>query len=167
MGVKLHVGCGGDIRPGYVNIDEFDPRADVKMPLQRLTYPEASVERLEGYMVLEHLSPEDALAFVTNAHRMLEPGGMLVLECPDLAKVSRLIVAFADDADYLERGAFGLRGIFGEPTDHMTSGDYHKWGYTPSTAIKLMRAGGFKDVRILDGTSHAYPLRDMRVEAVK
>ena len=167
MGLKLHVGCGNDIKPGYINIDQFSPRADLKISIRELNYPDNSVERIEGYMVLEHLHPNEARAFVRKAYRMLEPSGVLILECPDLEKVCRLIQIFADDPNYLERGAFGLRGIFGEPTGHMTPGDYHKWGYTPSLAAKLMREGGFSRFTITDGTSHCFPLRDMRIEAIK
>jgi hypothetical protein len=118
-------------------------------------------------MVLEHLSPADARAFVRNAHRMLQLGGVLVLECPDLEKVSRLVLVFADQPEYLEKGLFGLRGIFGEPTDHMTPGDYHKWGYTPTTAARLLREAGFEQFTVTDGMSHLCPLRDMRLEAVR
>jgi hypothetical protein len=166
-GIRLHVGCGDDIKPGYINIDEFNPKADERKAIQALDYPDNSIERIEGYMVLEHLSPRDALAFVRNAHRMLQPGGVLILECPDLEKMARLTLIFGDDPEYLELGAFGLRGVFGEPTDHMTVGDYHKWGYTPSTAARLVRQGSFTKFTISDGLSHCFPLRDMRIEAIK
>jgi hypothetical protein len=167
MGLKLHVGCGSDIKLGYINVDEFNPDADLKMSIQELNFEADSVERIEGYMVLEHLSRQDALAFVRNAYRMLQVGGVLVLECPDLLKMSRLTLMFADDPEYLELGVYGFRGIFGEPTDHMTIGDYHKWGYTPSTAALLVKEGGFSHFTITDGTCHLCPLRDMRIEATK
>ena len=81
---------------------------------------------------------------------MLEPDGQLILECPDLEKVSRLCLIFADDPEYLDKGAFGFRGFFGARTP-TTSGDYHKWGYTPSTAAQLIKKGGFCTVRSLMG----------------
>jgi hypothetical protein len=165
MPLLLHIGCGSDLKPGYVNIDEFNPAAERQIPIQELDYPAASVERIEGYMVLEHLSLADARAFLRAAKWMLKPGGSLILEVPDLEKVARLILQFADDPEYLERGAFGLRGIFGEPRAGMTLGDYHKWGYTPSLARRLLGEAGFTDVVIEDGVSHGYPLRDMRIEA--
>ena len=167
MGLKLHIGSGSDIKEGYVNIDEFNPKADLRRPIQALAYPDGTVERIEGYMVLEHLSPSDARAFLRNAYRMLQSGGMLVLEVPDLAKVCQLILVFANDPEHLEKGVFGLRGIFGEPTPHMTLGDYHKWGYTPALAEKMVRDAGFAQVVISDGNSHSFPLRDMRIEAIK
>jgi hypothetical protein len=167
MGLKIHVGCGGDIKSGYINIDQFDPRADLQLAIQALNFAPDSVERIEGYMVLQYLSRRDALGFVRNARRMLQPGGILILECQDATKVARLILLFANDPEYLEKGPFGLRGLFGEPTDHMTEGDYPKWGYTPSTATELMREGGFSKISIADGISHNCPIRDMRIEAIK
>ena len=167
MKLKLHIGCGDDIREGYINIDAVNSKADLRIPIQELAYPDGIVERIEGYMILEHLSPADARVFLRKAYCMLEAGGMLVLEVPDLEKVCRLILALAEDPEHLERGVFGLRGIFGEPNPHMTIDDYHKWGYTPSMAEKMIRDAGFSHVTILDGTSHCFPLRDMRIEAIK
>ncbi len=165
--VRLHVGCGAVIKPGYINVDEFNPMADVRAAIQDLRYPNESVDQIEGYMVIEHLSPQDARAFVENAYRMLKPGGRLILEVPDIEKVCRLILSMGEDTQQLEEGPFGLRGIFGEPKEAMTLGDYHKWGYTPATASKLITEAGFREFKITDGTSHCYPIRDMRVEAVK
>jgi len=167
MPLRLHIGCGSDIKPGYVNIDQFNPAADCATPIQEIEYGDGSVDRIEGYMVLEHLSLPDARAFLARANRMLRSGGTLVLEVPDLEKVSRLVLQFADDPEYLEKGAFGLRGIFGEPKPGMSPGDYHKWGYTPSLARGLLVEAGFSTIEIEDGTSHCYPLRDMRIEAIK
>jgi hypothetical protein len=167
MGLKLHIGCGGQILPGYINIDEMDARADVRLGLQSIEYPPNSVERIEGYMVLEHLNPDDAKIFLRKAYKMLQPGGVLILEVPDLQKVSRLILAFADDPSQLQSGPFGLRGIFGEPTPGMTLADHHKWGYTPPLAIAMFKEAGFDNPVVSDGMSHCYPLRDMRIEATK
>ena len=167
MGLKLHLGCGNDIKPGYINVDEFSAGAQLRAAIQDLDFPDNSVECIEAYMVLEHLSPENASRFANNAYRMLEDNGRLTLECPDLEKVARLILAFADDPAELDEGPFGLRGIFGEPTPAMTIGDYHKWGYTPSSATRLLENAGFRRIVVSDGTSHGMPIRDMRIEALK
>ena len=166
-GLKLHLGCGGIIRPGWINIDAVHPAADRRCRIQDLDYPDGSVEVIEGVMVLEHLGRGDAAAFARNAVRMLVPGGRLVLEVPDLAKVCRLVVLLADDPAALETSAFGLRGIFGEPSTHIAVEDVHRWGYTPASMTRLLLDAGFASVTIGDGMSHGYPLRDMRAEAVR
>jgi hypothetical protein len=167
MPLNLHIGCGNEIKAGYVNIDEFNPLAELQISIQRIDYPDNSVDRIEGYMVIEHLPLHDARDFLTKTHRMLKPGGLLILEMPDLQKVCRLVLVFAENPEYLEKGAFGLRGFYGEPKSGMTIGDYHKWGYTPSMVATMLHGAGFRRFAISDGFSHCYPLRDLRVEATK
>jgi hypothetical protein len=167
MGVRLHLGCGSDIKPGWVNIDAVNPAADRRCRIQDLEYPDGTVEAIEAMMVLEHLTLADARAFAGRAYRMLSPGGSLVVEVPDLAKVCRLVIAYADDPEKLEVSAFGLRGIFGDPLTHQSLEDVHRWGYTPASLSRLLLDAGFGRVTISDGLSHGYPLRDMRAEAVR
>ena len=167
MSLKLHVGCGSQRKPGYVNIDAFDPAADLRIPIEAIDYPPNSVEIVEGYMVIEHLDRSAAEQFVHKAFAMLVPGGRLILECPDLVKVARLVLEFEDDLAMLEDGAFGFRGFFGEPKENMTAADYHKWGYSAKTLSALFFRAGFRPVLVGDGASHGYPIRDVRVEGVK
>lgn len=167
MPLNLHIGCGDDIKPGFINIDEFNPRAEQQIPIQAINYPNNTVDLIEGNMVIEHLALHEARKFICKAHQMLKTGGQLILEVPDLNKVCQLILVFSEDPEYLEKGAFGLRGLFGEPKPKMTIGDYHKWGYTPTTIKTLLLEAGFNRITISDGMSHCYPLRDMRVEAIK
>lgn len=167
MGVKLHVGCGAVRKVGYINIDSVHPAADVRCDLLAIDYPPGSVDCIEGYMVIEHLTREHAQIFVANAWRMLVPGGMLILECPDMAKVARLILSLAEDSHGLESSPYGLRGIFGAPDTQLTLADVHKWGYTPASMRSLLEQAGFSKVTISDGASHLYPIRDLRAEATK
>ncbi|MEK7412485.1 MAG: methyltransferase domain-containing protein [Planctomycetota bacterium] len=165
MGLRLNIGCGGDLRAGWVNIDAHHPGADRRMRVQDLDYPDGSVEHIEAVMVLEHLGPDDARAFARNARRMLAPGGVLVIEVPDLLKVCQLVLLHADDPNALENSPFGLRGIFGDPTTHNSLEDVHRWGYTPASLTRLLTEAGFTTVTTSDGLSHGYPLRDLRAEA--
>lgn len=167
MTTKLHIGCGSIIKPGYVNIDEYNPKADRQLSILNLDYPDASVDLIEGYHVIEHLSRFDAERFFSMAYRMLKDGGVLHLECPDLEKVARIILRFADDSEYLEYGPYGFRGLFGEPHEEMTVGDFHKWGYTPATMRHHLFQAGFRHVEISDGYSHSSPLRDLCAIATK
>src|SRR5207237_9484276 len=129
MSLKLHIRRGDEIKPGYINIDEFKPNAEQRIPIQAIEYPEDSVDRIEGYMVFEHLSLADARTFLPKANRMLRPGGILILEVLDLEKVSRLVLQFAGDPEYLEKRALGLRGLVGEVGPDMKVDDCSAWGW--------------------------------------
>lgn len=165
--MKLHIGCGSNILPGYINIDEYNPNADVNLNVMEMNYDDESIDVVEGYMILEHLTLSDARKLLKKLYKMLKKGGRLILEVPDMEKVCKMILAFADDPECLEQGPFGFRGIFGDPAGIKSIGDVHKWGYTRTSLSALVREAGFAKCIISDGISHHYPLRDMRVEATK
>ena len=85
--MKLNLGCGRFPLAGYINVDA-DPvaRPDVLHDLERFPYPFApsSVEEIEASHVLEHLS--DPFAAVAEWHRILAPGGRLVVRVPHFSR---------------------------------------------------------------------------------
>ena len=80
--VKLNLGSGTDIRPDYVNLD-IAPLAgvDVVHDLSELPLPfeDGSFEEVLCKDVLEHL---DYVPVLRELHRILRPGGRLVVEAP-------------------------------------------------------------------------------------
>jgi len=81
---KLHVGCGRNILPGWINAD-IDPRADLIIFLERkLPFKSGSLERIYSEHVLEHVPYETAVYFLREARRTLIPGGVIRIAMPDL-----------------------------------------------------------------------------------
>ena len=81
--IKLNVGCGADIRPGYVNLDYLpQPGVDLVHDLNRFPWPlEAeSVEDIYASHVLEHV--EDLIATMREIHRICAPGARLEVRVP-------------------------------------------------------------------------------------
>src|SRR5262245_50887840 len=75
--LKLNLGCGPDIKPGYVNID-LGEKADLRLDLREL-FPISSnsCSIVQSEHFLEHLSyPEDAMRFLSECFRVLRPGGV-------------------------------------------------------------------------------------------
>jgi SAM-dependent methyltransferase len=121
-GLRLNLGCGRDIRPGWVNIDcaplpgvdhvvDFDAK-----PV--LPFDDMTVARSEGSHVIEHL--HNPLPFMAELWRVTEPGGLASFRCP---------YGSTDDADedptHVRRMFAGSWGYFGQP--HYWRADY---GYT-------------------------------------
>jgi hypothetical protein len=82
--VRLHVGSGDKRLEGWVNVDlkrlpGVDVVADVTKGLRF-----SDVEAIFAEHFLEHLPVESALAFLLEAHRVLQPGGWLRLSTPNL-----------------------------------------------------------------------------------
>lgn len=83
---RLHLGCGGDVRTGWINLDSRPlPGVDVVADLdacrrKKLPFPDNSVDEFMGNHILEHVA--DALALMQELHRIAKPGAKLVFRVP-------------------------------------------------------------------------------------
>ena len=81
---RLHVGCGQQSIPGWINIDNqglpgVDQVLDVRQGL-----PFSNVSAIYAEHFLEHLAFDDGLGFLRECRRVLKPEGMLRLSTPSL-----------------------------------------------------------------------------------
>src|SRR5258708_8296282 len=113
--MRLNLGCGRDIREGWVNIDcspvpgvdhvvDFDDK-----PV--LPFGDDSVMYSEGSHVIEHL--RDPLPFMEELWRVSRPGPQAVFPCPDWSTHE----AHADPAPAPPTFA-GCMGVFRQPVYH-------------------------------------------------
>ncbi len=84
-GLKLHLGCGPVLKPGWVNID-MQPGTDLTLDLREpLPFADGSCAVVYSEHFLEHLDyPKAALQFLFEVHRVLQPGGTISLVVPDV-----------------------------------------------------------------------------------
>jgi predicted SAM-dependent methyltransferase len=81
---RLHIGCGQQSIPGWINIDNqglpgVDQVLDVRKGL-----PFADAASIYAEHFLEHLGLDDGLAFLAECRRVLRPDGILRLSTPNL-----------------------------------------------------------------------------------
>lgn len=80
---KLNLGCGTDIRPGFVNVDNFQGHGiDVIHDIEVIPYPFENSEFDEIIMinVMEHLN--DPVKVMEELHRIIKPGGFVNIRVP-------------------------------------------------------------------------------------
>ena len=80
---RLNLGCGTDIRPGFVNLDSVAlPGVDVVHDLTELPLPFEDARFIEVVCqdVLEHVPSYPEL--LGEIHRIMRPGGRLVVRSP-------------------------------------------------------------------------------------
>ena len=93
-GINLNIGAGHYHIPGFVSLDyisdyyhggttstagivHYDIRSDA------LPYGDETVSNVYASHVIEHVENEHVERFLSEAHRVLKPGGVLRIACPD------------------------------------------------------------------------------------
>jgi predicted SAM-dependent methyltransferase len=90
---RLHVGCGPNLKTGWVNVDlseGSDVRLDLKEPLP---FPDNSATVIYSEHFFEHLSLEEGTRFLEESMRVLVPGGVIRIGVPDAERSLRQYVS--------------------------------------------------------------------------
>lgn len=155
--LQLHLGCGQRKLPGFVNIDlNWSPATDYTCDISRLPCPDGSVSRIETYHVIEHIPRPRIEHVLREWYRVLRPGGVLVMECPDFSRNLEEMMAGNEERMY---SIFGWQRF---------PGDAHHWGYTVDTLSALVRKIGFAHVNTPPAQDyHSGNEPCIRVEATK
>lgn len=82
--MKLNFGCGSNHLEGWKNMD-IDVRIDRPLP-----FTNASASFILAEHVTEHVSPQEAWNFLSECHRVLQPGGIVRVCVPDIARIWKL-----------------------------------------------------------------------------
>jgi predicted SAM-dependent methyltransferase len=84
--IRLNLGCGHDVRPGHANVDKFPVNDDVvQADFPLLPFPDNYANEALLSHVLEHFGYADGLTLCREIHRVLKPGGIALIEVPDIA----------------------------------------------------------------------------------
>jgi predicted SAM-dependent methyltransferase len=101
-GLKVHLGCGSNVKEGWVNVDLAD-QADLSLDLREpLPFPDGSCALVYSEHFLEHVDyPEMVDRLLKECLRILQPGGLFRVGVPD-AEWPLLEYAGARDEGYFE-----------------------------------------------------------------
>ena len=150
--VKLNVGSGIDPKEGYINIDKYDPSADIQADALSLPYENNSINEIYSSHTLEHFNKYNVPKVLNEWYRVLNYDGKLAMDLPNFEACVKNWLA-SDD-----KMGFPLDTLFGLQT---REGEEHKIGFTRETLYKLLLDSGFTDITIKDINSHAQECFDV------
>ena len=155
--LRLHLGCGKNRLPGFINMDLNSSHAtDLTTDIKRLPFASGSTGRIECYHAFEHISFPQVGEYLREWLRVLRPGGELVLELPDFDAGIR---------EYLQGNEERLYSIYGR---QRFPGDAHQWGYNPKRLTRILEQYGFERIEFSDPQDyHAALAPCLRVTARK
>jgi len=129
--IKLNLGCGSDIKEGYINIDnrmtaskiinlkEYENH-DLDTPLP---FDDYKIDYILAKDILEHFSWRDTNRIFTDWVRVLKIGGKMDLLVPNFDAHYKLYKEGKTDARYKEAWGYFVANVFGGQ-DY--EGNFHK-----------------------------------------
>lgn len=170
--IRLNLGCGDMLLPGYVNVDVATERRghqpDVCCDIRDLSaFADNHADEVMAIHVIEHFYHWEVVDLLKEWVRVLKPGGQLVLECPNLISACE---ALLKDPEVASRpGTEGNRSMwcfYGDPSwkDPLMC---HRWLYTPQSLAQVMHEAGLRELSQQVPLFKARHPRDMRIVGVK
>jgi predicted SAM-dependent methyltransferase len=100
--------------------------------------------------MIEHLTTDEAIAFLREAMRVLQPGGWLRLAAPDLKRLARAYIDGRVDANRFVESTLMTwerpRGLLRRLKMAVAGPRHHLWMYDGASLSSLLSKIGFRDV---------------------
>src|SRR3990172_5489182 len=142
--LNLLMGCGTTKRQRFLGVDIIDgPAVDICAPAWSIPLDDSSVSHIVAEHLIEHLTYYEFQRAMEEWRRLLKPGGVLEIECPDLEEVCRL---FAEGNEYERYSSSAgtwplIAQLYGHQRGHTSEeqlSQVHKSGYTYEHLYKVL-----------------------------
>ncbi len=169
--LKLHLGCGDQILKDYINIDLYNPKAELSLDIEDLSYfDDNSVSEIFMNAVFEHLYVFQQLPCLLEWKRVLKPNGVLRIESiPDFDVYAR---AYFDGAPGNVHEKFDLFEVYrythGDYKEENKIGQMHKDIFNKEKVKDLLNEAGYeiKEIKNVTWGDEALPF-NINVKAIK
>jgi len=182
MPTLLHIGCGPKRKNQTTRGFNTDAWTELRLDIDADVQPDiigtmtdmsavadASVDAIFSSHNIEHLYPHEVGPALAEFIRVLRPDGFLVVTCPDLQEVCRLVAEdkLLEPAYTSPAGPITPLDILYGHRPPMARGNLymsHRCGFTEKVLVGTLRASGFKTVA---SKRRAHPYYDLYAVATK
>jgi len=133
----LNLGCGDDIKQGYVNLDIRKIKDTEQADVRVLPYEKESVDEIMAVDVYEHISFRESQQLLKHWVSLLKPGGKLIIRSPSIEVLARRILTSTCIEDIEASIAF----IFGNQDYEQ---NFHHTSCHPELMTHYLRSAGIK-----------------------
>ena len=156
--LRVHIGCGGHLLPGWVNLDNYPAPLATNLAAG-LPLPNGSARFVFVAHLFEHLFyPAESHRLLDEIRRVLEPGGVVRIVVPDIEQCIRAYAAGDRSFFSARRDHWGGLPDDATPLEHFLSYagagptpeflfENHKFGYDFETLQRCLERSGFVDIR--------------------
>jgi len=182
----LHLGCGSKYWQGWCNIDGYPPEntdthrgtvgdemsPDIWSDIRNLPVADGIVDGIATHHVLEHFYRHQVEELVSYFYRLLKPGGYLLTEMPDLARIISLLRWLParpryDKSMNANRDII-LSQLYGASWEANEKGyPYHKYVWQRVEFCDMLQRLGYQVLLETGATRSHVPFRDMAIIAQK
>ncbi len=152
--LKLNIGCGDNLKSGWVNIDLLSPRADLALDMREpLPFADNSVAIVYSEHFFEHLDyPGDAQRFLKECHRVFKAGGIFSVAVPDTQWPLEAYVG-PDDKGYFrlakaEWHPAWCKTRLAQINYHFRQDGEHRFAYDYETLKHVLSEAGFTNIEL-------------------
>lgn len=160
VGTRVHLGCGLDVRPDWLNIDYLPEAPEIYREADTflnwdlragLPLPDASVNVIYSSHFFEHLTFREAQHLVGECRRVLQPGGRFRAMLPSFARAfaaycngdAEIFREAIEDWHLLDAMPVNQRGWMDVMSRTVFEGYTHKYLYDAKNFAALLCDGGF------------------------
>ena len=151
---KVHIGCGKNYFPGFLNIDgNFERKVDYLLDVRvGLPFPNESIDFIYSCHMLEHVHVTKAISILKEWHRVLKPSGHIRLTLPDFSYAIKIAKKQAQHKTYRS-----FDSPLGQAVDFLFCDGQHKYAYTADTIEELASQTGFSRITLADKVERNIP----------
>lgn len=177
--IDLHLGCGGNNWPKWINIDnhDYDPKDtsrsgshyDIKMDIRKLEVEDGTVDKIALIHTIEHFVRWETLKLLSHFFDKLKIGGQLIIEMPDLDKCIEWYLK-GSGAPHMNTPLgslnMGFTQFYGNQWNEIDF-ETHRYVWTKQEFSSVLSGLGYDVLECHNNKSTHQPGRDMYVVAQK